>query len=187
MIRSALQLWSDLRDRSGARIAIGLAIGVLGMALGVVLQAGRLFKQPASGDPRLVLAEAKLAERPGQADVGHLRYTVTGAQIQRVADPEDGDESRLLARISVRIADQKGISDYIDNETFRLVVDGEALSHSNNVNVTIYEHASAEAELVFELPEEVSTAQLLVRRGNEGSARIPVVLSPRRMAEGLSH
>lgn len=154
------------------------------MALGVVLQTSQLFKHPSSSDPRLVLADAKLTDRPGQADVGHLRYTVTGAQIERVADPKDSDESQLLAHITVRIADQKGISDYIDNETFHLVVDGDTVNHSNNVNVTVYENASAETELVFVLPEEVGSAELLVGRRNEGAARIPVALSPRRMAEG---
>jgi hypothetical protein len=184
MIRSASQLWSDLRRRSGARIAIGVAIGVLGLALGVVLQASQQFKQPASGDPRLMVATAKLIDNGGTAQVGHLLYSISDARIQRVTDPKDTDEVHLLARISVRITDVQGISDYIDNETFRLVVDGEALSHSNNVNVTIYEKSSAETELVFALPEEVASAELLVARRNEGAVRIPVDLAPRRMAEG---
>jgi hypothetical protein len=184
MIRSALQLWSDLRRRSGARIAIGVAIGVLGMALGVVLQASQLLRAPSADDPRLLIASAKHTDRPGKAQIGHLVYTVTSARLQRVADPKDRDESQVLARITVRIADIQGSSDYIDNETFHLLVDGEALSHTNNVNLTIYEKSSGEAELLFVLPEEIPTAELLVGRRSEGAVRIPLELSPRRMAEG---
>ena len=184
MIRSALQLWSDLRRRSGARVAIGVAIGVTGVVLGLVLQASQLFRQPSSDDPWFRIASAKPADRPGEAQVGHLVYTITSSRIQRVADPKDSDEFQLVAQILVRIEDVQGISDYIDNETFRLVVDGEALSHSNNVNVTIYEKSSAEAQLDFVLPEEISSAELLVGRRNEGAARIALEFAPRRMAEG---
>jgi len=183
MIRSALQLWSDLRRRSGARIAIGVAIGVLGMALGVLLQARQLFT-PSGDDPRLLIASAKRADHPGKAQIGHLLYTVTSARLQRVTDAKDHDESQVLARIKVRIADVQGVSDYIDNETFHLLVDGEALSHTNNVNLTIYEKSSAEVELVFVLPEKTQTAELLVGRRSEGAARIPLDLAPRRMADG---
>jgi hypothetical protein len=161
-----------------------VAIGALGVLIGVVLQAGQLLKQPSSDDPGFRIASARQADRPGEAKVGHLLYTVTGARVQRVADPEDADEAKFEVHISVRIADVQGVSDYIDNETFRLVVDGEALSHSNNVNVTIYEKSSAEAELVFLLPEEIPAAKLLVGRRNESAALIPLDLTPRRMAEG---
>src|SRR5688500_1337465 len=101
MIRSALQLWSDLRRMSGARIVIGVTIGITGIVLGVVLQAG----QPSSDDPWFRIASAKQADRAGEAQVGHLIYTVTGARMKRVADPKDSDEAQLQAHISVRIAD----------------------------------------------------------------------------------
>jgi hypothetical protein len=184
MIRSALQWWSDLRRRSGARIAIGVAIGVTGIVLGLVLQATQLLRQPSSDDPWFRIASAKQADRPGEAQVGHLVYTITGARMQRVADPNDSDETQLQALVSVRIEDVQGVSDYIDNETFRLVFDGEALSHSNNVNLTIHEKSSAETDLVFVLPEEITSAELLVGRRNEDAARIPLEFAPRRMAEG---
>jgi hypothetical protein len=184
MIRLAQQWWSDLQGRSGARIVIGVAIGLLGMVLGVVLQANQLFKQPAGDDPRLLIASAKRTDRPGQAQVGHLVYTITSARLQRVRDPKDHDEVQCLALISVRVADVQGISDYIDNQTFRLLVDGEALSHVNNVNLPVYEKSATHTDLTFILPEETATAELLVGRPNEGVARIPVDLAPRRMADG---
>jgi hypothetical protein len=184
MVRSALQWWSDLRRRPGARVAIGVAIGVTGVALGIVLQAGPLFRHASNADRRFTVASAKLTERSGEAQVGHLVYTVTSARIERVADPKDSEEFEFRARISVRIKDVQGISDYIDNETFRLLVDGEALSHYNNVNVTIYERSSANAELIFVLPEENPSLELLVGRRNEGAVRIPLDPAPRRMAEG---
>lgn len=154
------------------------------MALGVVLQASQLFNPPSADDPRLLIASAKRTDHPGRAQIGHLVYTVTSARLQRVADPKDHDETQVLARINVRIADVQGSSDYIDNETFHLLVDGEALSHTNNVNLTIYEKSSAEAELVFVLPDETPTAELLVGRRSEGAVRIPLEMSPRRMADG---
>jgi hypothetical protein len=177
-------LWSDLRRRSGARIAIGVAIGVTGIVLGLLLQASQLFKQAASDDPWFRLASAKQADRPGEAQVGHLVYTITSSRIQRIANPKGSDKFQLMAHIRVRIKDVQGISDYIDNETFRLVVDGEVLSHSNNVNLTIHETSSAEAKLDFVLPEEIPSAELLVGRRNEDAARIPLEFAPRRIAEG---
>ena len=180
MIRSALQLWSDLLRGSWARVVIGVAIGVLGVALGVALQA----RHSSSDDPQLLIASAKRTDRPGQAQVGHLVYTITSARLQHVPDPKDHDEMQCEARISVRVADVQGISDYIDNQTFRLLVDGEALSHANNVNLTVYEKSATHADLVFVLPEETATAELLVGRPSEGVARIPLDLVPRRMADG---
>src|SRR5690242_20015859 len=119
MIRLALQLWSDLHRRPGARIAIGVAIGLLGVVLGIALQVTQLFKQPASDDPRLLIASAKRTDRPSQAQIGHLVYTITSARLQHVPDPKDHKEMQCLARITVRVADVQGISDYIDNQTFR--------------------------------------------------------------------
>ena len=79
---------------------------------------------------------------------------------------------------------QTYLSDYIDNETFHLLVDGEALTHDNNVNLTVYENSAVQAELVFILPEANEAAELLIGRAKEGAARIPLELVPRRMADG---
>jgi hypothetical protein len=154
------------------------------MALGVVLQANQVFKRPVGEDPRLLIASAKRTDRPGQAQVGHLVYTVISAKLQRIPDPKDHDEVQCQALISVRVADVQGISDYIDNQTFRLLVGGEALSHTNNVNEAVEEKSATKADLVFVLPKEVTTADLLVGRPSEGVARIPLDLVPRRMADG---
>jgi len=89
-----------------------------------------------------------------------------------------------VARVSVRIADVQGSSDYIDNKTFHLLVDGEALTHENNINLTVYENTAVQANMTFVVPEDTSSAELLVGRATEGVARIPLELEPRRMADG---
>jgi len=184
MIRKTLQWWSDLRRKSGTRIAAGTAIGVLGMAVGVMLQASGVFKKPDPDDPRVLIASAKRSDHPGQARVGHLVYKITSARLQRSRDPGDREQSRLVARVSVRIADVQGSSDYIDNKTFHLLVDGEALTHENNINLTVYENTAVQANMTFVVPEDTSSAELLVGRATEGVARIPLELEPRRMADG---
>ena len=159
-----------------------MAIGGLGMTAGVLLKTTGIFKPAAVNGPSQLIASAKRSDYGGWVQIGHLVYTVLAARLL----PESGgrDASHFLLRVSVRIADIQGVSDYIDNETFRLLVDGAALSHSNNVSVTVDEKSAAQAELVFELPERISKAELMVGRPSEGVARIPLELIPHRIADG---
>jgi hypothetical protein len=184
MMRKTLQWWSDLRRRSGTRIAVSAVVAVLGIAVGVMLQASQLSGKLDASDPRRLIASAKRSDRAGQARVGHLLYQITSTRLERMADPANSENSRLVARVDVRIADVQGSSDYIDNKTFHLLVDGEALTHENNINLTVYENSAVQASLIFVVPENTSAAELLVGRATEGVASIPLGLEPRRMADG---
>ena len=179
MIRQFVHWWSDLRRRSGPRVAIGVAVAVLGMVAGVVLHASQTSNPD---DPKLLIAMAKRSDRAGQAQVGHLLYQVTSARLQRL--PDNGDENRLIASVNVRISDVKGSSDYIDNKTFHLLVDGELLTHENNVNLTVDENSAVQTQLVFFVPDGTIQADLLIGRASEGAARIGLDLAPHRVADG---
>jgi hypothetical protein len=97
-------------------------------------------------------------------------------QLQQYAVGKDGKASQLAFRLSMRITDVMGTTDYVDGRTIRLVVDGAELLPENSINLAVYDKQRGETEVLFIIPAHVNQVELLLGRSENATAAIPIEL-----------
>ncbi len=113
-----------------------------------------------------------------QVQAGHLVYKILATRLNQYSVGKDGKSSKLALRVSIRVTDVMGISDYVDRRTIRLLVDGAELLPENSINVAVYDKQMAETDVLFIIPARVNRVELLVGRSEDATAKIPIELKP---------
>lgn len=189
--KPATSWWQTL---PGVLTGIAAVITAVGGLVAVVHQSGlfgREAPRPASTGPRpqnQVVASASPAPaeapkgdarqpgEPGQVRAGHYVFKVLATSVEPYAGEQSGGARKLALRLSIRVTDVIGTSDYVDGNTIRLSVDGAEQMPANSINVPVYERQSAETQALFVVPSDASAIALLLGRREDAVARLPLAL-----------
>ena len=191
--KSGTSWWQTM---PGVLTGIAAVITALGGLIAVVYQSGLLSKEvpgsaPASsrgGDRLPVKVAAGVPEPPrenpqpgelGQVRVGHYAFKLLGTKLESYSTDANGNPKKLSLRLSIRVTDVMGVSDYVDRRTVRLSVDGTELIPENSINFTVSERQSVETEAVFIVPADASVIALLLGRPEDAVGKLPLTLDLR--------
>jgi hypothetical protein len=183
----------------GILTGIAAVITALGGMIAVVYQSGLLRKEvprsaPASprdqnhspveaaaGTPESPKGNPQTDE-PGQVRAGHYAFKLLGTKLEPYSTDKSGKLQKVALRLSIRVTDVMGMTDYVDRRTVRLSVDGAELMPENSINFAVYDRQSVETEAVFIVPADASAIALLLGRPEDAVGRLPLPpnLSARR-------
>lgn len=116
------------------------------------------------------------ANESGQVRAGHYLFKILNTNMTAYSTDERGNQEKFALRLSIRVTDAMGMSDYIDRRTIRLSVDGAELMPENSINLAVYDHESIETEALFIVPADTSAVVLLLGRPEDAVARLPLSL-----------
>lgn len=179
----------------GILTGIAAILTAIGGLLGIIYQAGLWGGKPslpvreqihsAAGMNQPSVAEngsdannerASPPGKPLQAQAGHFVFKVLIVKREPYATDGSGQPTKLSLRFSVRVTDIKGISDYVDRTTIRLMADGSKLAPENSINVAVYDNQFIETDALFTVPADVGQLALQVGRDSDATAIIPINL-----------
>jgi len=190
--------WQTLPGILTGIAALVTAVG----GLIVAAHQGGLIGKPAAGSAPAVspdgrpaaanadggaVAAAPAAPAPAAFPTGDTRTVRAGHYAFKLLDarwePVEGAPRKRMLRVSLRVTDLVGKSDYVDGNTIRLGVDGAESNPENSINFAVYDHQSVETEALFTVPADASTVSLLLGRVDDAMVRLPLPLpgrEPRR-------
>jgi hypothetical protein len=113
----------------------------------------------------------------GQVRAGHYVFKLLGTMLEPYSTDTNGNPQKFSLRLSIRVTDVSGMSDYVDRRTIRLLVDGAELLPENSINFAVYERQSAETEAVFIVPADASSVELLLGRPEAATGKLPLALN----------
>lgn len=171
----------------GVLTGIAAVITALGGMIAVVYQSGLLSRQvlnPPPARPRVADRRAVEDAHPhsgelGQIRVGHYAFKLLRTKLESYSTDANGNPQKLSLRLSIRVTDVMGVSDYVDRSTVRLSVDGTVLIPENSINLAVYDRQSVETEAVFIVPADASVIALLLGRPENGVGKLPLTLDLR--------
>lgn len=114
--------------------------------------------------------------KTGQVSAGHYNFKLLSTQLESYSIGQNGKPQKYSLRLSLRVTDVLGKSDYVDRRTIRLSVDGAELMPENSINFAVYDRQSAETEAVFIVPADASVIALLLGRPEDAVAKLPLTL-----------
>jgi len=114
---------------------------------------------------------------PGQVRAGHYAFKLLGSKLEPYSTDKNGNPQKFALRLSLRVTDVMGTSDYVDRRTIRLAVDGAELMPENAINFAVYDRQSAETEALFLVPADASAIALLFGRPEDTVAKLPLPLN----------
>lgn len=172
----------------GVLTGIAAVITAVGGMIAVIYQSGFLGKEvpssaptahssvkvgpgapePLKGDPQ--------PEEPDQVRAGHYAVKLLDTKLEPYSADKNGNPTKFALRLSIRVTDFMGMSDYVDRGTVRLSVDGAELMPENSINFAVYDRQSFETEALFIVPADASTITLLFGRPEDTVARLPLPL-----------
>jgi hypothetical protein len=113
----------------------------------------------------------------GQVRAGHYAVKLLDAKWESYSTDKSGNPQKFSLRLSIRVTDVMGMSDYVDRRTVRLSVDGAELMPENSINFAVYARQSVETEALFIVPADASAIALLLGRPEDAVARLPIPLN----------
>ena len=113
----------------------------------------------------------------GQAHAGHYAFTLLDTNLESYSIGQDGNPRKFALRLSIRVTDVIGMSDYVDRRTVRLSVDGAELMPENSINFAVHDRQSVETEALFIVHADASDVALLFGRPEDAVARLPLSLN----------
>lgn len=178
----------------GVLTGIAAVITAVGGVIAVVHQSGLLakwFPSSAPAGPRdqnqsPVKASPGAADppradpqpgEPGQIRAGHYAFKLLGTQLEPYSVDKNGNPQKLALRLSIRVTDVMGTSDYVDRRTIRLSVDGAELMPENSINFAVYDRQSVETQALFIVRADASAIALLLGRPEDAVAKLPLPLN----------
>lgn len=111
-----------------------------------------------------------------QVRAGHYAFKLLKTTLEPYATDAKGKPAKLALRLFIRVTDVMGMSDYVDRQTIRLSADGAELLPENPIDFAVYEHKSAETEVLFIVPADTSSLELLLGRPEDAVGRLPLAL-----------
>lgn len=118
--------------------------------------------------------------QPGEANqvrAGHFMFKVLSTKVEPYSVNADGSPQKLALRLSIRITDVLGTSDYVDGRTIRLESDGAESSAINSTTFAVYDKQSVDTEAIFVVPADASKFELLLGRPEDAVGRLPLTIS----------
>lgn len=112
----------------------------------------------------------------GQIRAGHYTFRLLDTKLESYSAGKGGIPEKFALRLSIRVTDVMGMSDYVDRQTIRLSVDGAELMPENPINFAVYDRQSVETGALFIVPADASTIALLLGRPEDAVARLPLSL-----------
>jgi hypothetical protein len=128
-----------------------------------------------SASPAPVLPGAK-----DEVRAGHYVFRLLDMKVEPYATGADGKPTSVALRLSIRVTDVMGVTDYVDRLTIRLAVDGAELIPENSINLAVMEKQAVVTEALFIVPADARRVELLVGRASDATARIPLEIQPAR-------
>ena len=113
----------------------------------------------------------------GEARAGHYAFKLLDTKVEPYAMDKDGTPKKLALRLSIRVTDVMGMSDYVDRRTIQLAVDGAQLIPENSINFSVYDRQSVDTEALFIMPANASAIVLLLGRPEDTVTRLPLHLN----------
>lgn len=113
----------------------------------------------------------------GQVRAGHYAFKLLETKLEPYSSDTGGNPEKFALRLSIRVTDVMGLSDYVDRSTIRLSVDGAELMPENSINFAVYDRQSVETEALFIVPADASAIALLLGRPEDAVARLPLSLN----------
>jgi hypothetical protein len=113
----------------------------------------------------------------GQVRAGHYAFKLLDTKLESYSTRKGGNPEKFALRLSIRVTDVVGMSDYVDRRTVRLSVDGAELMPENSINFPVYARQSVETEVLFIVPADASATALLLGRPEDAVAKLPLSLS----------
>lgn len=177
----------------GVLTGIAAVITAVGGMIAVIYQSGLLGKEAPSSlaSPR-DQNHSPVKARPtapdsrkgdpqpgeaGQVRAGHYAFKLLGTKLESYSTDKNGNSQKFALRLSIRVTDVMGMSDYVDGRTVRLSVDGSELMPENSINFAVYDRQSVETEALFIVPADASAIALLLGRPEDTVARLPLPLN----------
>ncbi|WP_426168868.1 hypothetical protein [Pseudoduganella sp. R-34] len=178
----------------GVLTGIAAVITAVGGAIAVLHQNGLLGKGTSSAvssaDHREQSPSAKISpsapEAPkansqpaelGATRAGHYAFKLLDTKVEPYSTDKDGKLQKLALRLSIRVTDVMGMSDYVDRRTIQLSVDGAQLIPENSINFSVYDRQSVDTEALFIMPANASAIALLLGRPEDTVTRLPLHLN----------
>jgi hypothetical protein len=190
--RGGTSWWQTL---PGILTGIAAVISALGGMLAVVYQSGILEEKSslptpvkespeAASTPSTVTPSSEppesrnegLSTEPEQVRVGHYVFKLLGSALEPYSTDASGRPLKFSLRLSIRVTDVMGISDYVDRRTIRLSADGAEFIPENSINLGVYDKQSVETEALFIIPADAAVVELLLGRPEDATGRIPLTL-----------
>ncbi|TVL97301.1 MAG: hypothetical protein CV087_22525 [Candidatus Brocadia sp. WS118] len=131
-----------------------------------------------SNEPHTAISQDSLSPESKQVRAGHYIFKLLGSALQPYSAGPNGQPLKFSLRLSIRVTDVMGVSDYVDRRTIRLSVDGAEYMPENSINFAVYDKQSVETEALFIIPADATVVELLVGRPEDPTARIPLTLHP---------
>lgn len=185
--KTGISWWQTL---PGLLTGIAAVITAVGGVIAVIHQSGLFGKarpnpesigREQSNAPQIassgVIGSPKLDSQSGESEqvrAGHYVFKLLDASQEAYSTGKGGRPQKLALRVSIRVTDVMGMSDYVDRRTIRLSVDGAELMPENSINFSVYERQSVETEALFIVPADSSTIELLLGRPEDTVARLPL-------------
>lgn len=118
--------------------------------------------------------------QPGESNQvrsGHYAFRLLDTKLESYSTDKNGNPQKFALRLSIRVTDVMGMSDYVDRRTIRLSVDSAELMPENSINVAVHDRQSVETEALFIVPADASAIALLLGRPEDAVARLPLPLN----------
>jgi hypothetical protein len=120
--------------------------------------------------------ENSQASESAQVRAGHYAFKLLDTKLESYSGKGSKTEKFAL-RLSLRVTDVMGVSDYVDRRTIRLSVDGAELLPENSINFAVSGRESVETEALFIVPADASAIALLLGRPEDAVAKLPLSLN----------
>ena len=108
--------------------------------------------------------------------MGHYVFKLLGSTLEPYSTDVNNKPSKLSLRLSIRVTDVGGISDYVDRRTIRLSADGAELIPENAINFSVYDKQYVDTEALFIIPSDAEKVELLLGRPGDATGRMPLTL-----------
>jgi hypothetical protein len=130
----------------------------------------------ASNDSHSSSNTDSLPAQVAQVHVGHYVFKLLGSTLEPYSSDVNSKPSKFTLRLSIRVTDVGGISDYVDRRTIRLSADGAELIPENAINFAVYDKQYVDTEALFIIPSDAAKVELLLGRPGDATGRIPLTL-----------
>jgi len=107
---------------------------------------------------------------------GHLAYKLLKTDLSQYSVGPDGKPSKWALRCSIRITDVMGLSAWVENDNFRLLVDGLELPPQNPISHLVNVNGTVDTDALFIIPADVDRVELILGRSKDATAKIPIEL-----------
>jgi hypothetical protein len=116
----------------------------------------------------------------GEATADLLVFTIRDAALELDLEGERVERGQRYLRLSLRVLSRRTGSGgvLISNDTFRLWVGRTPIAPAQSMVEPLYSNSTVEGDVVFEVPADLTTAELEVGSQNDDRARIKLDLRP---------